>query len=114
MVVYAVFCDVCECIWQFDMFLFMLCFFFLQEGIVGVWIEYFQGVLNNGFYYLFNILQDVKVIIENIECYVEFKSGNLSVCVSKGEFWLLDFLCNGECIIGSQVKNNGYVQDMNN
>lgn len=114
MVVYVVFRDVRERIWQFDTFLFTLRFFFLQEGIVGVRIEYFQGALNNGFYYSFNILQDVKVIIENIERYVEFKSGNLSARVSKGEFWLLDFLRNGERIIGSQVKNNGYVQDTNN
>lgn len=48
----------------------------------------------------------------NVE-FVEFKSGSLSVCVIKGEFWFLDFLCNGVCIIGSQLKNNGYVQDIN-
>mgnify|MGYP003548573168 CR=1 FL=1 len=65
-------------------------------------------------HYPLNILQDVKVTIENTERYAEFKSGNLSARVSKGEFWSLDFLRNGERITGSQVKNNGYVQDTNN
>ena len=77
-------------------------------------IEHFQGALNNGPHYPLNILQDVKVTIENTERYAEFKSGNLSARVSKGEFWSLDFLRNGERITGSQVKNNGYVQDTNN
>ncbi len=45
---------------------------------------------------------------------LSLKAGNLSARVSKGEFWSLDFLRNGERITGSQVKNNGYVQDTNN
>lgn len=99
---------------QLDTPLFTLRFFSPQEGIVGVRIEHFQGALNNGPHYPLNILQDVKVTIENTERYAEFKSGNLSARVSKGEFWSLDFLRNGERITGSQVKNNGYVQDTNN
>ena len=67
-------------------------------------IEHFQGALNNGPHYPLNILQDVKVTIENTERYAEFKSGNLSARVSKGEFWSLDFLRNGERITGSQEK----------
>lgn len=47
-------------------------------------IEHFQGALNNGPHYPLNILQDVKVTIENTERYAEFKSGNLSARVSKG------------------------------
>jgi alpha-D-xyloside xylohydrolase len=35
------------------------------------------------------------------------------VRVTKGEFWALDFLRNGQRITGSQLKNNGYVQDGN-
>ena len=31
--------------------------------------------------------------------------------VTKGEFWALDFLRNGQRITGSELKNNGYVQD---
>lgn len=111
MVVYAAPRDVRERTWQLDTPLFTLRFFSPQEGIVGVRIEHFQGALNNGPHYPLNILQDVKVTIENTERYAEFKSGNLSARVSKGEFWSLDFLRNGERITGSQVKNNGYVQD---
>ena len=114
MVVYAAPRDVRERTWQLDTPLFTLRFFSPQEGIVGVRIEHFQGALNNGPHYPLNILQDVKVTIENTERYAEFKSGNLSARVSKGEFWSLDFLRNGERITGSQVKNNGYVQDTNN
>ncbi|STQ07865.1 alpha-xylosidase [Enterobacter cloacae] len=33
--------------------------------------------------------------------------------VTKGEFWALDFLRNGQRITGSELKNNGYVQDSN-
>ncbi len=104
MVVYAAPRDVRERTWQLDTPLFTLRFFSPQEGIVGVRIEHFQGALNNGPHYPLNILQDVKVTIENTERYAEFKSGNLSARVSKGEFWSLDFLRNGERITGSQVK----------
>ncbi|MBF3321107.1 alpha-xylosidase, partial [Leptospira borgpetersenii serovar Hardjo-bovis] len=47
------------------------------------------------------------------ESYAELKSGSLSVRVTKGENWALDFLRDGERITGSQVKNSGYVQDGN-
>jgi alpha-D-xyloside xylohydrolase len=51
--------------------------------------------------------------MQNSDAFAELKSGNLSVRVTKGEFWSLDFLRNGVRITGSQVKNNGYVQDGN-
>ncbi len=47
----------------------------------------------------------MKVTIENTERYAEFKSGNLSARVSKGEFWSLDFLRNGERITGQDTNN---------
>ncbi|EAA0704514.1 alpha-xylosidase [Shigella boydii] len=105
MVVYAAPRDVRERTWQLDTPLFTLRFFSPQEGIVGVRIEHFQGALNNGPHYPLNILQDVKVTIENTERYAEFKSGNLSARVSKGEFWSLDFLRNGERITGQDTNN---------
>lgn len=58
-----------------------------------------------------NVLQDVNVEMRNTAEFAELKSGNLSVRVTKGEFWSLDFLRNGERITGSQLKNSGYVQD---
>jgi alpha-D-xyloside xylohydrolase len=105
MVVYAAPRDVRERTWQLDTPLFTLRFFSPQEGIVGVRIEHFQGALNNGPHYPLNILQDVKVTIENTERYAEFKSGNLSARVSKGEFWSLDFLRNGEIDADAAVSD---------
>jgi alpha-D-xyloside xylohydrolase len=76
-------------------------------------MEHFQGALDTGPHYPLNVLQDVKVEMRNTAEIAELKSGNLSVRVTKGEFWSLDFLRNGERITGSQLKNNGYVQDTN-
>lgn len=70
-----------------------------------------RGALDTGPHYPLNVLQDVKVEMHNTTEFAELKSGNLSVRVTKGEFWSLDFLRNGERITGSQLKNNGYVQD---
>ena len=109
MVVYVAPRDVRERTWQLDTPMFTLRFFSPQEGVVGVRMEHFQGALDNGPHYPLNVLQDVKVEMCNNADFAELKSGNLSVRVTKGEFWALDFLRNGERITGSQLKNNGYV-----
>ena len=113
MVVYAGMKDVRERGNQLDTPLFTLRFFSPQEGIVGVRIEHFQGAVNNGPHYPLNVLQDVKVTMQNTEAFAELKSGNLAVRVTKGLDWALDFLRDGVRITGSAVKNNGYVQDGN-
>ncbi len=113
LVVYVAPRDVRERTWQLDTLMFTVRLFAPQEGIVGVRIEHFQGALNNGPHYPLNVLNEVNVQIENNAEYAELKSGNLSVRVTKGEFWALDFLRNGQRITGSQLKNNGYVQDGN-
>ncbi|WP_338464111.1 alpha-xylosidase [Franconibacter daqui] len=113
MVVYAAPRDARERAWQLDTPLFTLRFFSPQEGVIGVRLEHFQGAVNNGPRYPLNVLTDVRVEMQNSADYAELKSGNLSVRVTKGESWALDFLRNGERITGSQVKNNGYVQDGN-
>ncbi len=111
MVVYAAPRDVRERAWQLDTPLFTLRFFSPQEGIIGVRMAHFQGALDNGPHYPLNVQKDVHVEIENTAGFAELKSGNLSVRVTKGEFWALDFLRDGVRITGSQLKNNGYVQD---
>ena len=111
MVVYAAPRDVRERAWQLDTPLFTLRFFSPQEGIIGVRMEHFQGALDNGPHYPLNVQKDVHVEIENTAGFAELKSGSLSVRVTKGEFWGLDFLRDGLRITGSQLKNNGYVQD---
>ncbi|RJT20405.1 alpha-xylosidase [Buttiauxella izardii] len=111
MVVYAGMKDVSERAGQLDTPLFTLRFFSPQEGVVGVRIEHFQGVENKGPHYPLNVLSDVKTQMQNTEAFAELKSGNLSVRVTKGDNWALDFLRDGVRITGSAVKNNGYVQD---
>lgn len=113
MVVYAGTKDVSERGNQLDTPLFTLRFFSPLEGIVGVRIEHFQGAVNNGPHYPLNVLQDVKVEMQNNEKFAELKSGSLTVRVTKGSEWALDFLRDGVRITGSAFKNNGYVQDAN-
>lgn len=113
MIVYVAPRDVRERTWQLDTPLFTLRFFSPQEGVVGVRMAHFQGALDTGPHYPLNVLQDVKVEMQNTAEFAELKSGNLSVRVTKGEFWSLDFLRNGERITGSQEKQRlraGYSQ----
>ncbi|VVT55634.1 alpha-xylosidase (EC [Kosakonia radicincitans] len=113
MVVYAAPRDVRERTWQLDTPLFTLRFFSPQEGIIGVRIEHFQGALDNGPHFPLNVAQNVHVEIRNTEAFAELQSGSLSVRVGKGDNWAIDFLHDGERITGSQLKNNGYVQNGN-
>ncbi|CCK16484.1 Alpha-xylosidase [Cronobacter universalis NCTC 9529] len=76
-------------------------------------IEHFQGAPNHGPHYPLNTEAHVQVELRDTERYAELKSGALSVRVTKGENWALDFLRDGERITGSQLKNNGYVQNNN-
>ncbi|ALB72622.1 alpha-xylosidase [Cronobacter muytjensii] len=105
--------DVRERAGQLDIPLFTLRFFSPQEGIIGVRIAHFQGVPDNGPHYPLKVQENVPVAMCETESYAELKSGSLSVRVTKGENWALDFLRDGERITGSQVKNSGYVQDGN-
>ena len=100
LVVYVAPRDVRERTWQLDTLMFTVRLFAPQEGIVGVRIEHFQGALNNGPHYPLHVLKDVKVEIENNAEFAELKSGSASVRVTKGEFWALDFLRNGQRITG--------------
>ncbi|EOL9131803.1 alpha-xylosidase [Cronobacter malonaticus] len=113
MVVYAAPRDVRERAGQLDTPLFTLRFFSPQEGIIGVRIEHFQGVPDHGPHYPLNAQAQVPVELRDTDRYAELKSGALSVRVTKGENWALDFLRDGERITGSQLKNNGYVQNNN-
>ena len=105
LVVYAAPRDVRERTWQLDTPLFTLRFYSPQEGIVGVRMEHFQGALDNGPHYPLNVLQDVKVDIQNTAEVAELKSGNLSVRVTKGEFWSLDFLRNAQIVVESSLHS---------
>ncbi len=77
--------------------MFTLRFFSPQEGIIGVRMEHFRGALDNGPHYPLNVQKDVHVEIENTAGFAELKSGNLSVRVTKGEFWGWIF-CATACV----------------
>lgn len=111
LVVYAAPRDVRERTWQLDTPLFTLRFFSPQEGIIGVRITHFEGVADSGPHFPLNAEATHPVRLDNGDDYAELSSGSLSVRISKGEYWALDFLRDGVRITGSQVKNNGYVQD---
>ncbi|EPT7003495.1 alpha-xylosidase [Cronobacter malonaticus] len=113
MVVYAAPRDVRERAGQLDTPLFTLRFFSPQEGVIGVRIEHFQGVPDHGPHYPLNTEAQVPVELRETDHYAELQSGALSVRITKGENWALDFLRDGERITGSQLKNNGYVQNNN-
>ncbi|EOC0417548.1 alpha-xylosidase [Cronobacter malonaticus] len=113
MVVYAAPRDVRERAGQLDIPLFTLRFFSPQEGVIGVRIEHFQGVPDHGPHYPLNAQGQVPVELRETDHYAELQSGALSVRITKGENWALDFLRDGERITGSQLKNNGYVQNNN-
>ena len=113
MVVYAAPRYVRERAWQLDTPLFTLRFFSPQQGIIGVCIEHFQGRVDRGPHYPLNVQENVPVTMQNTAAFAGLTSGNLSVRVTKGEVWALDFLRDGVRITGSQAKNSGYVQDGN-
>lgn len=113
MVLYAGTKDVSERAGQLDTPLFTLRFFSPQEGIIGVRLEHFQGGVDKGPHYPLNLRSDVATVQENNVQYASLTSGSLSVRVTKGDGWALDFLRDGVRITGSAYKNSGYVQDNN-
>jgi alpha-D-xyloside xylohydrolase len=113
MVLYAGTKDVSARAAQLDTPLFTLRFFSPQEGIIGVRLEHFQGGLDKGPHYPLNLRGDVSVSMENNAEFASLTSGSLTVRVTKGDGWALDFLRNGERITGSAWKNSGYVQESN-
>lgn len=113
MVLYAGTKDVSARAAQLDTPLFTLHFFSPQEGIIGVRLAHFQGGLDKGPHYPLNQRSDVPVSMENNAEFASLTSGSLTVKVTKGDGWALDFLRNGERITGSAFKNSGYVQDSN-
>ena len=111
MVVYAAPRDARERAGQVDSPLFTLRFTAPQPGIIGVRIAHFEGALPRGPHYSLNSLNDAPVRSEENEEFAALHSGDLTVRVTKGDAWALDFLRRGERITGSAAKSAGYVQD---
>ncbi|WP_413741772.1 alpha-xylosidase [Sodalis sp. RH15] len=96
---------------QLDIPLLTLHFFSPQTGVIGVRIEHFQGLPAQIPCYPLNKDDSTLTRIEDNAEYASLSSGDLSVRVSKGENWALDFLHDGRRITGSGARSGGYVQD---
>lgn len=96
---------------QLDTPLFTLRFFSPQEGVIGVRIAHFAGRVERGPQYPLTHSTEHLIRMEDTNSFAALHSGNLSVRVTKGENWALDFLRNGERITGSVAKSNGYIQN---
>lgn len=111
MLVYAAPKDASDRASQLDSPLFTLRFFSPQTGVIGVRITHFDGAQDNGPHYPLNQTDDPALRFEDNEQFAALHSGDLSVRVTKGNHWTLDFLRQGRRITGSVAKSNGYVQD---
>ena len=111
MIVYAAPRDASARSAQLDTPLFTLRFFSPQEGVIGVRIAHFAGRVERGPQYPLTHSTEHLIRMEDTNSFAALHSGNLSVRVTKGESWALDFLRNGERITGSVAKSNGYIQN---
>ena len=113
MVIYAAPKDASERASQLDSPLFTLRFFSPQTGVIGVRITHFDGEMDKGPHYPLIHSDTHELHFEDNDDFAALHSGDLSVRVTKGNNWTLDFLRNGRRITGSVAKSNGYVQDGN-
>lgn len=111
MIVYAAPRDASARSAQLDTPLFTLRFFSPQEGVICVRIAHFAGRVERGPQYPLTHSTEHLIRMEDTNSFAALHSGNLSVRVTKGENWALDFLRNGERITGSVAKSNGYIQN---
>ncbi|RUT46482.1 alpha-xylosidase [Paenibacillus anaericanus] len=83
-----------------------------QPGVIGVKLIHFAGVLEHGpaFELAHGEGGEHVEITENDE-YAELKSGNLSVRVSKGTHWSVDFFRGTERLTGSGFKSMAHVTE---
>ncbi|MFF6009102.1 alpha-xylosidase [Rahnella sp. R3(2024)] len=113
MVIYAAPKDASERASQLDSPMFTLRFFSPQTGVIGVRITHFDGEVDKGPHYPLIQSDTPELRFEDNDEFAALHSGSLSVRVTKGNNWTLDFLRNGRRITGSVAKSNGYVQDGN-
>ncbi|MGC6387274.1 alpha-xylosidase [Ewingella sp. S1.OA.A_B6] len=112
MIIYAAPHDASERANQLDTPLFTLRFFSPQTGVIGVRITHFDGGLDLGPHYPLFCESQHDVRIEETDQFAVLHSGDLSVKITKGANWSLDFLRHGQRITGSVAKSNGYVQNV--
>lgn len=111
MIIFAAPREASERAHQLDTPLFTLRFFSPQNGVIGVRITHFDGGLDLGPDYPLICESQHEVTVEETDEFAALHSGDLSVRVTKGANWSLDFLRHGQRITGSVAKSNGYVQN---
>jgi len=112
MIIYAAPREASERANQLDTPLFTLRFSSPQSGVIGVRITHFDGGLDLGPDYPLISESQHEVTVEETDEFAALHSGDLSVRVTKGANWSLDFLRHGQRITGSVAKSNGYVQNV--
>ncbi|RCX22646.1 alpha-D-xyloside xylohydrolase [Fontibacillus phaseoli] len=79
-------------------------------GVIGVKLVHFAGTVDHGPSFELAKGGDHAVITENDE-YAELKSGNLSVRISKGAQWSVDFYRGTQRLTGSAFKSMAHVTE---
>lgn len=81
-----------------------------QPGVIGVKLVHFAGTVDHG--PRFGLMQGGQhsMITETNE-YAELKSGNLSVRISKGAEWSVDFYRGTQRITGSRSKSMAHITE---
>lgn len=81
-----------------------------QPGVIGVKLIHFAGTVDHGPSFELTESGSHAEITEN-EQYAELKSGSLSVRISKGPQWSVDFFRGEERITGSRFKSMAHVTE---
>ncbi|WP_334075268.1 alpha-xylosidase [Paenibacillus sp. A14] len=81
-------------------------------GVIGVKLIHFAGTVDHGPNFELAKSGDHAVITET-EDYAELKSGDLSVRISKGAQWSVDFYRGSQRLTGSAFKSMAHVTDPN-
>ncbi|WMT42220.1 alpha-xylosidase [Paenibacillus sp. D2_2] len=81
-----------------------------QPGVIGVKLVHFAGTVDHGPNFELTKSGDHAIITETDE-YAELKSGNLSVRISKGGAWSVDFYRGSKRVTGSNFKSMAHVTE---
>lgn len=79
--------------------------------VIRVQVVHYKGEINKGPAFDIQTSDDTTVLIEDNPDFACLRSGNISVRISKGEEWSLDFLDGDRLLTNSRWKNTGYVID---
>ncbi len=79
--------------------------------VICVQVYHYKGKLNKGPAFDIQKDENTTVLMENNQNFACLKSGNISVRISKGEEWSLDFFDGDRLLTNSRWKNTGYVKN---